>query len=85
MKGKKVFVLIQNSIYECDEDNRVEVYDSFEEAKKEFDRLVSNAKQEAKKDNWLIETDKNIEFCAYKDGEYVYYHTNIRIEKQEIK
>ena len=85
MKGKKIFVLIQDSIYDCDEDNRVEVYSSFESAKKEFDKLVSNARKEAKKDDWLIETDEDMSFCAYQDGDYVYYHTIINIEEQEIK
>ena len=85
MKGKKIFVLIQDSIYDCDVNNIVEVYSSFESAKKDFDKLVSNARKEAENNDWLIETDEDMSFCAYEDGEYVYFHTDISIKEQEIK
>ena len=85
MKGTIVYLLKIEEIYDYEKFNEEEVYSSLEEAKKEFDRLAYNARKEAEKDEWIIETDDSMAFTAYLDGEYSCNHVEISIDKKVIK
>lgn len=86
MKGKSIYVLNINQVYDCESlKNDIEVFAKLEDAKKEFNKFVKEERKNAKNDDWVIETDTEFEFEAYEDGEYSTNHSVASIEEKTIR
>ena len=86
MKGKVVYTLKIHQVCDYDElKNSVEVFEKLEDAQKEFNEFIKDEKQYVDKDNWVIETDTDMDFEAYRYGEYTSNHVIVSIEEQIIK
>lgn len=86
MKGKVVYVLNIDQVFDFQTlKNDIEVFESLEDAKEEFNKFVETERKNAEKDDWVIETDTELDFEAYEDGEYASNHSVASIEEKTIR
>lgn len=85
----KVFVVIDESVYQMESDVFVKVSSNYRSAKKYFDDTVKESKEndhlfvDLENEDLVVEESEN-SFCAYRDGCYCTDHINISIEEQEV-
>lgn len=87
---KEVYVLKEYGIYDCEEYEETEVFDSFDKALERYNTLVENAKEEWDIDDDDIVIENNISkdsanFSIYLEGWYGDRNHNIEIEKKKVK
>lgn len=81
----KVYVLTIRQVLDYDIlQDSCEVFAKLEDAKKEFNKFLDKERANIEKDDWLIETDTELDFEAYLDGEYTANHTKVSIEEKEV-
>ena len=85
----KVFVVIDESVYQMENNVFVKVFLNYKSAKKYFDDTVKESKKndhlfvDLENEDSVVEESEN-SFCAYRDGCYCTDHINISIEEQEV-
>ena len=85
----KVFVVIDESVYQMESDVFVKVSLNYKSAKKYFDDTVKERKKndhlfvDLENEDLVVEESEN-SFCAYRYGCYCTDHINIFIEEQEV-
>ncbi len=85
----KVFVVIDESVYQAENDILVKVFSNYESAKKYFDDTVKESKEndhlfvDLENEDLVVEESEN-SLCAYRYGYYCTDHINISIEEQEV-
>lgn len=85
----KVFVVIDESVYQMESDVFVKVFSNYKSAKKYFDDTVKESKEndhlfvDLENEDLVVEESEN-SLCAYRDGCYCMDHINISIEEQEV-
>ena len=88
-KKLKVFVVIDESVYQMENDVFVKVFSNYKSAKKYFDDTVKERKKndhlfvDLENEDLVVEESEN-SLCAYRDGCYCTDHINISIEEQEV-
>lgn len=85
----KVFVVINESVYQTENSIFVKVFLNYKSAKKYFDDTVKESKKNdhlfvdlENEDLVVEESEKSL--CAYRYGCYCTDHINISIEEQEV-
>lgn len=76
----EVYVLFKDLVYGCEANPVVEVYQTYEKARAEFDTYVARERKAAIEDDWIIEESKDC-FTSYPDGYYVENHSCASITK----
>lgn len=85
----KVFVVIDESVYQAENDILVTVFSNYESAKKYFDDTVKESKKndhlfvDLENEDLVVEESEN-SLCDYRYGYYCTDHINISIEEQEV-
>ena len=85
----KIFVVIDESVYQMETSIFVKVFSNYKSAKKYFDDTVKESKEndhlfvDLKDEDLVVEESKN-SLCAYRYGYYCTDHINISIEEQEV-
>lgn len=83
-KATKVYVVLKNEIWDGENwDMLCGVFYNEEDAKAELKK-----RRDAVYSEWAdetIEEDSDTCFCAYREGEYLYYHCDIYIRTHELK
>ena len=88
-KKLKVFVVIDESVYQTENDIFVKVFLSYESAKKYFNDTVKESKEndhlfvDLEDEDLVVEESEN-SLCAYRYGCYCTDHISISIEEQEV-
>lgn len=88
-KKLKVFVVIDESVYQMENDVFVKVFSNYKSAKKYFDDTVKESKEndhlfvDLENEDLVVEESEN-SLCAYRYGCYCTDHINISIEEQEV-
>lgn len=85
----KVFVVINESVYQTENSIFVKVFSNYKSAKKYFDDTVKESKKndhlfvDLENEDLVVEESEN-SLCAYRYGCYCTDHINISIEEQEV-
>lgn len=86
MKGKSIYVLQINHVFDYDVlKNDCEVFENIDDAKQELKKIVGNERKYIERDEWVIETDTDLDFEAYLDGEYSSNHLVVSIDEKIVK
>lgn len=84
-----VFVVVDESVYQMENNIFVKVFSNYKSAKKYFDDTVKESKKnyhlfvDLENEDLVVEESEN-SLCAYRDGCYCTDHINISIEEQEV-
>ena len=82
---KKVYVVLENWVVDCDFGDSFEVYDTKEKALEDFKERVRNAKIDMQDYDDLIEEEDENYYTNYIEGYYSQNHITIRIEEKGVK
>lgn len=84
MNKKTVFVVVENSAYDYDEEINLFVFDSLEKAQIKKDELIEKSGiRDEVDDNYYVDEDDG-GYQAYPDGEYCENHYEVYILEKEI-
>lgn len=86
--NNKVFLLIYDSAYDCDDVFEVDAYEDIEVAKADLKEIADDFKRNdtlMDNDNCVISTDSDTEFTAYENGRYCENHLSVYITEKQIR
>jgi hypothetical protein len=86
MRGKKVYVLqIEQVVDYVILQNDCDLYEHLDDAKQALKSFVDDEMQYVKRDGWEIDSNDDMSFCAYLEGEYPINHVEAVIKEEIIQ
>ena len=81
----KVFVVVEDGVYDYEGSTNVQVFDTLEKAEACVADLKKCNEEECLDEGWVLVVDDKGEFCFQEDGDYTRNHYLVSVWEREVE